>query len=108
MLFVPPPQVGVWITKTRMTHAHHHDVLINLKKAQSLIGKMVKMLEADTYCIDVMQQNLAVIGMLKSAHQTLMQGHLHSCFTDAVASKNGKRKTEMVEEILKVTKLASK
>jgi DNA-binding FrmR family transcriptional regulator len=91
-----------------MHHQHHAAALMNFKKAQSLLGKMIDMLEADTYCIDVMQQNLAVIGMLKSAHQTLMEGHLHSCFSNAVASRNGKRKAEMVEEILKVTKLASK
>ncbi len=91
-----------------MHHQHHSAALVNFKKAQSLLAKMTKMLEADTYCIDVMQQNMAVIGMLKSAHQTLMEGHLHTCFSDAVGSKNQKRKAEMVEEILKVTKLASK
>jgi DNA-binding FrmR family transcriptional regulator len=55
-----------------------------------------------------MQQNLAVIGLLKSAHQQLMENHLHSCFSNAMASKQEKRKTEMVEEILKVTKMVNK
>jgi len=55
-----------------------------------------------------MQQNLAVIGLLKSAHQMLMRGHLNTCFRSAMASKNEKKKQEMIEEILKVTKLANK
>jgi len=85
------------------------NTLINFKKAQSLIAnKIIKMMETDEYCIDIMQQNLAVIGLLKSAHQMLMENHLNTCFKTAVAAKNEKRKQEMVEEILKVTKLFHK
>ena len=61
--------------------------LIGLKKAQSLIGKIIKMREDSEYCIDIMQQNLAVIGLLKSAHQKLMEGHLSTCFKNAMAAK---------------------
>lgn len=82
--------------------------LINFKKAQSLISKIIKMVEDDEYCIDIMQQNLAVIGLLKSAHQMLMENHLNACFKTAMASKNEKRKQEMIQEILKVTKLFNK
>lgn len=82
--------------------------LINLKKAQSHIKKIIQMIEADDYCIDIMQQNLAVIGLLKSAHQMLMEGHLNSCFKNAMKTTNNKRKKEMTEEILNVTKLFNK
>jgi DNA-binding FrmR family transcriptional regulator len=82
--------------------------LINFKKAQSLISKIIKMVEANEYCIDIMQQNLAVIGLLKSAHQMLMENHLNTCFKTAMATKNEKRKQEMTQEILKVTKLLNK
>ncbi len=82
--------------------------LINFKKAQSLTSRIIEMVEANKYCIDVMQQNLAVIGLLKSAHQMLMEGHLNSCFKKAIETKNRKRKREMIKEILKVTKLFNK
>jgi len=82
--------------------------LINLKKAQSHIKKIIQMIEADDYCIDIMQQNLAVIGLLKSAHQMLMEGHLNSCFKNAMKTTNIKRKKEMTKEILNVTKLFNK
>ena len=82
--------------------------LINFKKAQSLISKIIKMIETDQYCISIMQQNLAVIGLLKSAHQMLMENHLNTCFKTAMATRNEKRKQEMVQEILKVTKLFNK
>jgi len=85
-----------------------NDSVINFKKSKSLLVKIIKMVEENEYCIDIMQQNLAVIGMLKSAHQILMENHLQNCFTKAMESKQDKRKLEMIEEILKVTKLASK
>ena len=66
------------------------------------------MVETNEYCIDIMQQNLAVIGLLKSAHQMLMENHLNTCFKTAMATKNEKREQEMVQEILKVTKLFNK
>lgn len=70
--------------------------------------KIIKMIEKDEYCINIMQQNLAVIGLLKSAHQMLMEGHLNSCFMNAMDTDNRKRKQAMIGEILKVSKLANK
>jgi DNA-binding FrmR family transcriptional regulator len=82
--------------------------LINFRKASSLLLKIVDMVEKDHYCIDVMQQNLAVIGLLRSAHEMLMANHLNTCFKSAMATKNEKRKRQMTEEILKVTRLYNK
>jgi len=82
--------------------------LVNFKKAQGSIVKIIEMVEANHYCIDVMQQNLAVIGLLKSAHQMLMENHLNTCFKMAMGSKSPAHKQKMVEEILKVTKLFNK
>lgn len=82
--------------------------LINLKKAQSLITKIIEMSEENKYCIDIMQQNLAVIGLLRKVHEMTMENHLNTCFRNAMASGNEKKKQEMTNEILKVTNLFNK
>jgi DNA-binding FrmR family transcriptional regulator len=82
--------------------------LINFKKTKSLIEKIIAMVEAGEYCINIMQQNLAAIGLLRSAHEMLMEGHLNSCFLAAMNSKNEKKKQEMINEILKVNKIYNK
>ncbi|MBT5503433.1 metal-sensing transcriptional repressor [Candidatus Falkowbacteria bacterium] len=82
--------------------------LINFKKAKSLLAKISKMTEEDKYCVDIMQQNLAAIGLLKSAHHLLMEGHLNSCFKKAMSTKNSKQKQQMIDEILRVSKLTNK
>jgi len=84
------------------------NVLVSFKKAQSHIGKIIKMIEGDEYCIDVMQQNLAVIGLLRSAHQSLMENHLNTCFKKVMGTKDEKKKKEMIKEILQVNKLFNK
>ena len=82
--------------------------LINFKKANSLLSKIVQMSESGEYCINIMQQNLAVIGLLRSAHEMLMENHLNTCFKKAMSSGSERKKKEMTEEILKVTNLFNK
>jgi CsoR family transcriptional regulator, copper-sensing transcriptional repressor len=67
---------------------YNQTISINFKKAKSLIAKIEDMIKKKEYCIDIMQQNLAVIGLLKSAHQQLLEKHLNSCFKNAMAAKN--------------------
>ena len=91
-----------------MLSENREKALISFKKAQGSLLGIIKMTENGEYCVDIIQQNLAVIGLLRSAHEMLMENHLNSCFKDAIASKNEKKKKEMTEEILKVTRLFNK
>lgn len=102
--------IGAYLTVIAESQmkTNQQTALTNFKKAKSHIEKIIQMIESDQYCIDVMQQNLAVIGLLKSAHHLLMEGHLNTCFKSAMETNNDKRKQAMIEEILKVSKLANK
>jgi len=91
-----------------LMNSNKQKALISFKKAHSLLKKIIDMTEKNVYCMDIMQQNLAVIGLLRSAHEMLMENHLNSCFKSAMASKNERKKKQMTEEILKVTKLFNK
>lgn len=82
--------------------------LLGCRKTQSLLATIVRMLERNEYCIDIMQQTLSAIGLLKSANQMLMEGHLNECFRQAIASGDEEREREMIQEILRVTRLSSK
>jgi len=82
------------------------DILIALKKAQSHLGNVIHMIEDKEYCIDILQQNLAVMGLLKSANDKLFKRHLNSCFINAMKGTNEKRKQEMIDEILQINKLS--
>ena len=81
-------------------------IITALKKARTHLNNVIEMTEKKKYCIDILQQNLAVIGLLKSANQKLLERHIHSCFTKVMKGTNEKRKKEMIEEILKINKLS--
>jgi CsoR family transcriptional regulator, copper-sensing transcriptional repressor len=81
---------------------------INFKKARTLIDTIIGMLDEDRYCVDIMQQNLAVIGLLRSAHEQLMTNHLETCFADAMHSKSDAKKQRMTDEIKTLMKMYNK
>lgn len=83
-------------------------ILTTFKKTQGLLIKIIDMLEKNDYCIKIMQQNLAAIGLLKSAHYELFENHLNTCFKKGMASKNSSRQRQLIQEILTVSKLSHK
>lgn len=78
-------------------------VLLSLKKARSQLDKVVEMVEADHYCIHIIQQTRAVRGLIKSAEKRILESHLRTCFKEGVGQKSKATADNMVEEIIKVT-----
>ena len=86
--------------------AHNtENVMIAMKKAKTSLEKVIKMIEEDRYCIDIIQQNLAVIGLLRSANMHLLKGHINCCIKDS-AKKGGTQLDEKMEELVQVLKIA--
>ena len=80
-------------------------IITALKKARTHLNNVIEMIEGKEYCIDILQQNLAVMGLLKSANGQLLDRHINSCFKKAIRGTNQKQKKKMVEEILRINKL---
>ena len=81
-------------------------ILISMKKSRTLMDKVITMVEEDEYCIDIIQQNLAIIWLLKSSNLNLLEWHLGCCFVDAAKANDGERMNEMIQEILIIVKTA--
>jgi CsoR family transcriptional regulator, copper-sensing transcriptional repressor len=92
----------------KQTDISKQETLVGFKKAKSSLERIISMLENGDYCVDIMQQNLAVLGLLRSAHEKLMEHHLHTCFTHGMNSNNEKRKEAMIEEIGKLMKMGNR
>jgi len=83
-------------------------VLIWLKKARTSLDKIIKMLEEEKYCIDIIQQNLAVIWLLKSANMNLLEWHLNWCVKNAINAKNEQEVDMKIQEIIKIMNFVQK
>ncbi len=77
------------------------NVLHRLKIVRGHLDKIISMVEADAYCIDVLTQTKAVQSALNKADEVLLEHHLSHCVVDHV--KQGQSQTA-VTEIMKVFK----
>ena len=84
----------------------HKKSLIALKKAKTSLEKIISMIEEEKYCIDIIQQNLAVIGLLKSTNLNLLENHMNCCVKKAISSQNQAEIDTKMQEILKIVQIA--
>lgn len=76
------------------------EVVKRLKIIEGHLKKVRQMVEMDRYCVDVLQQSLAVQNALKKVDEMILDSHLHTCVIEAV----GEKKKEKIEEILALFK----
>ena len=76
-------------------------ILHRLKIAKGHLEKVIKMVEGDEYCIDVMHQIQAVESGLKETGNVVLEYHLKSCVADAISKG---KKDEAIAEVMEVFK----
>lgn len=78
-------------------------VLHRLKIARGHLEKVINMVEKDEYCIDVLNQSMAVQNAIKETDALILENHLNTCVVNDI--KMGKT-DETIGEIMKVIKRA--
>jgi DNA-binding FrmR family transcriptional regulator len=73
-----------------------------LNRIEGQVRGLQKMIQEDTYCIDVITQTSAIKQALSSVENVLLESHIASCVIDQV--KSGKE-DKATKEILKVYSL---
>jgi DNA-binding FrmR family transcriptional regulator len=84
-----------------MDPAYRRDALLRLKTVRGHLDGLIGMVEADTYCVDVMKQVAAVQASLERVNRVLLRNHLETCVTEAIASGDGKEKIAELMEALR-------
>lgn len=63
--------------------------LNRLKTVRGHLDGIIRMLEAETYCVDVMKQISAVQSALERTNRVMLHNHLETCFSHAVLAGRG-------------------
>ena len=79
-------------------------IIHRLKIAKGHLEKVIKMIEEDSYCIDVLHQMQAVESGLKETGNVVLENHLKTCVSDAISKG---KKDEAIVEIMEVFKKKS-
>lgn len=84
--------------------ANHAFVKKRLNLAKGQIEGILRMIDDDRYCIDISQQLLAAIALLKQANRLVLNAHLESCIRETT----GAEVTEKIREILDIMERMNK
>lgn len=63
-----------------------------------------KMIKDDKYCIDIIQQNKAVIAAIEKVNEMVLENHLNTCVTEAIKGRDIKEREKKIKELLEIFK----
>lgn len=78
------------------------DIVRRLKSVEGHVRGVQRMVEDGAYCIDVVNQIVAVQRALKKVSGLVLDQHLHSCVTDAMRGPDGEVRERVLGELLEV------
>lgn len=81
---------------------HKKKILHRIKIAHGHLEKVIKMVESDEYCLDIVQQTQAVEMALRRVDELILENHLKTCVRKSM--KSGKDIDEKVREVIEVFK----
>jgi len=82
--------------------------LRRLKTVEGHLRGVIRMLEEDAYCIDVIRQIQAVEAALNKVSAQILEDHLNSCVTTAIKGNDPKERERVLKEITEVFEMANK
>lgn len=80
-----------------MKEVHKKSALNRLKTVRGHLDGVIRMVEEEQYCPDIMKQISALQGSLEGVNRVLLQNHVETCVLDHV--KHG-RSEQVVDELL--------
>lgn len=82
--------------------------LRRLKTIEGHLRGVIRMVEQDAYCIDVIRQIQAVDAALNKVNTQILENHLNSCVITAITGNNVREREKVLKEIAEVFEMSSK
>lgn len=82
-----------------MQKAVKDQALKRLRTARGHLDHVISTVELEKYCIDILQQSLAVQSALRAVDHIILKGHLEEHVSEAM---KGKHKEKSIQEVIDV------
>ncbi len=82
-------------------------LLNRARSIQGHMGAVVRMLEEDAYCVDVIKQTQAVQKAIDKLNALILERHLNHCVTTAIRSRKPEERERVIAELLEVFETAN-
>jgi len=84
------------------------NILNRLKSIEGHVRGIERMIENEEYCVDVVNQILAVQRALQKVNAMVLDRHLHTCVTTAIRGDNPDERERVIGEIMGVFEATGK
>ncbi|GAB4213825.1 MAG: metal-sensitive transcriptional regulator [Roseiflexaceae bacterium] len=78
------------------------ELLTRLKTIEGHVRGVQRMVENDTYCIDIIKQTQAIQRALEKFNSLVLSNHLNNCVTTAIQGDNPEERERVMRELLQV------
>ncbi len=75
---------------------------------QGHMGAVVRMIENDEYCIDIIKQTQAIQKALDKLNALILKDHLNQCVTTAIRSNKTAERERVIGELMDVFETSNK
>ena len=83
-------------------------VLRRLKTVEGHLRGVIRMVEEDAYCIDVIRQIQAIEAALNKVSSKILEDHLNSCVITAIQGNDKNERERVLKEISEVFEMSAK
>ncbi|MCX6058960.1 MAG: metal-sensitive transcriptional regulator [Chloroflexi bacterium] len=79
-----------------------------MKTIEGHLRGVIRMVEEDAYCIDVIRQIQAIEAALNKVSSRILEEHLNSCVITAIQGSDKKERERVLKEIAEVFEMSAK
>jgi len=83
-----------------MHEVTRREVSLRLKRIEGQVGGLLRMVEEDRYCVDVLIQINAVRAALHKVEEEILRDHVSHCVANAFASGDVVEQRQKVDELI--------
>ena len=84
-----------------MLPENKREALNRLKTVRGHLDGVIRMVEGDAYCVDLMKQVSALQASLERVNRLILKNHLATCFSEAVTAGRAQRAIEELVDAVK-------
>ena len=95
----------IWKIEVNM---ENDSTIRRLKTVEGHLRGVIRMVEEDAYCIDVIRQIQAVEAALNKVSSRILEEHLNSCVITAIQGNDKKERERVLKEITEVFEMSTK
>jgi DNA-binding FrmR family transcriptional regulator len=91
-----------------MAEEYRQGLVNRLKSIEGHVRGIQRMVDEDAYCIEIMNQNLAVQRALEKVNTLILERHLQTCVTMAIQGDDPAERERVIDEIMSVFETAGR